>query len=354
MNPFNSPQPPQQPQGSGSEPPSSPFGTPPAGGSPFGSQPTSGSPFGGQPQSPFGGQPQSPFGASPQAAFGAGGPGHTGPLGPRRSGPNKLLIAVLVLVPLIAVGIALFVGARATNDAVEDAEATQQQVAEQVAEQLDGAEDALAEATEDLAGAADGLTDAAGSLVEDALDDVAGVTVPPVDATPGTAAAPTTEPVIPATVPPTIEPFVGDGAAQVVAAFTENLGVDQLRALEIVLYPEYAIATLQDPAIPENVDRYLWRTGQIGAPDPVRLVGDGDLETALYTADEVNWAAIPSLVAGAREAVAIPNGEVSHLIVHRPLPFSTDVQIRIFVTSDRDSGYVDASADGTIISVNGA
>ncbi len=350
MNPFNSPQPPQNPQGHGADPPTSPFGAPSGTSSFGGPSGGAGSPFGSSPSSPFGASPSNPFGGGQQG-------GHVGPLGPRRSGPNKALIVILVLVPLIAVGIALYFGTRAANDVVEDAEAAQQQVVEQVAEQVDGADEALAGALDDLEAATDEVTGAAGSLVEDALDDVAAVTVPPADPAdpaPG-ATTPAPEPTAPpATVPVAIEPFVGDGAAQVVAAFADARGADPLRALQIVLYPEYAIASVQDPSIPANVDRYLWRNGSIGVPDPVRLVGDGDLEAALYSVDEVNWSAIPALVAGARDAVAIPGGEVSHLIVHRPLPFSTDIQIRVFVTSDRDSGYVDASADGAILTVNGA
>lgn len=167
------------------------------------------------------------------------------------------------------------------------------------------------------------------------------------DSTPSTENAPSPE------VVPTSETlFEGDRVGPVVDEIAVARGGDQLRVLKMVIYPEYVIGDVQDPAIPENVDQYLWRGGLEG-PDPVRLLGVDDLEAALYSADEMDWSVIAPVVAGAPAAVQIPDGEVTHVIVERPLPFSADVRMRVFVVGERDSGFVDADATGAVIAIDG-
>lgn len=166
--------------------------------------------------------------------------------------------------------------------------------------------------------------------------------------------APSTEPAaVPADVDPTAGSlFEGDRVGPVVDEIAAARGADPLRVLRMLVYPEYAFGEVQDPSIPENVDEYRWR-GELEAPEPVRLIAVDDLEAALFTADEVDWSAIAPLVAGAPGAVQIPDGEVTHVIVERPLPFSADVRMRVFVNGARDSGYVDADANGVIIAIDG-
>jgi hypothetical protein len=123
--------------------------------------------------------------------------------------------------------------------------------------------------------------------------------------------------------------------------------------LSAMLYPEYASFSVQDPAIAANVDNFTWRGGAVGEAQPVQLVGDGDLEAALYGAAEVDWAAISALVAEAPAAVSVEDGQVTHVVIERALPFSSDIRIRVFVSGTRDSGFVDGAADGTMISING-
>jgi hypothetical protein len=146
--------------------------------------------------------------------------------------------------------------------------------------------------------------------------------------------------------------FEGDRVRSVIEEIAVARGADPLRVLRLVIYPEYLFADVQDPAIPENVDEYQWR-GELRAAEPVRLVGVEDLETSLFSADEVDWSAIASLVAGAPQAVQIDDGEVTHAIVERPLPFSTDIRIRVFVVGARASSFVDADANGTVIAIDG-
>ncbi len=45
-------------------------------------------------------------------------------------------------------------------------------------------------------------------------------------------------------------------------------------------------------------------------------------------------------------------GEVTHVIVTRDLPFSPNIVIRVYVNGPRNSGFVEADAQGTILAVN--
>lgn len=149
---------------------------------------------------------------------------------------------------------------------------------------------------------------------------------------------------------PVVDLFEGTGAAEVIDEVAAARGADPLRILRALLSPEYAFVQAQDPSIPENVDEYRWRDTLAGAV-PVRLTGSGDLEQQLYSADEVDWATIPALVAAAPTLTEIPDGVVTHVIVERPLPFSEDVRMRVFVGGERNNGYVDADAMGNVIDV---
>lgn len=175
-------------------------------------------------------------------------------------------------------------------------------------------------------------------------------------ATPETAAPAATD--VPATAPPLSVPgpvdLFADGQARaMVAEVAEARGADPLRVLKAAIYPTYSFVQVQDPSRAENVDEYAWRDGRLqGDPAPVRLVGDGDLEANLFSSDEVRWNTIPRLVAGAVEATGVEDGEVSHVIVQRDLPFSDAVVIRVYVTGPRQSGFLEADANGDVIEVN--
>jgi hypothetical protein len=148
--------------------------------------------------------------------------------------------------------------------------------------------------------------------------------------------------------------FADRQAADGVAAIASETGASPLRILEVNLYPTYVIADVQDPNATTNVVEYMLRDNRVGDPAPVTLTGDGDLETNLFSDTDVNWAAIPTLVGSALENID-KDGSVTHVHVARNLPFSSDIQIRVFVDAGSGGGaggYVDADAQGKIVSVN--
>lgn len=180
------------------------------------------------------------------------------------------------------------------------------------------------------------------------------ITIPQVTV-PGATAAPTvvvpTQPAAPTTAVP-LDLLTSDQLPAVIAQIATARGAAPLRILSANLYGEYVIVQVQDPNIPANVDQYMWRNGTVGAPEPVTLMGDGDLEANLFSDSEVNWAAIPGLVATALAQIPIEGATVTHINVERNLPFSADVQIRVFVDGTRGSGFLDADAQGNVLEVN--
>ena len=175
-------------------------------------------------------------------------------------------------------------------------------------------------------------------------------TVVPVTAIPDTT-IPVPETTLP--VPPTaINLFDGTQTNDVIVGIAAARAASPLRILEVNLYPTYAFAQVQDPNTPANVDEFDWRDGTVAPPVPVQLTGDGDLESNLFSDNEVNWASIPGLVGAALAQIPIEGAQVTHVHIARNLPFSADVQIRVFVDGTRNSGYLDADAQGNIIAVN--
>jgi hypothetical protein len=180
------------------------------------------------------------------------------------------------------------------------------------------------------------------------------ITIPQITI-PGVTTAPSavvpTQPAAPTTTAP-LDLLTSDQLPAVIAQIATARGAAPLRILSANLYGEYVIVQVQDPNISANVDQYMWRNGTVGTPDPVTLTGDGDLESNLFSDTEVNWAAIPGLVATALAQIPIEGATVTHINVERNLPFSADVQIRVFVDGTRGSGFLDADAQGNVLEVN--
>ena len=143
-------------------------------------------------------------------------------------------------------------------------------------------------------------------------------------------------------LPDDVETLLEDGGVKaVVGAFEDEIG-SPLRVTELVVYPDYAFATAQDPAIPTNLDRYGWRSGDVSSPDAQS--NQDDLETALFSTDEVNYDVIANIAAQAPTALGIPDGETSYIIITRTGFGEGEVVVRYYVNSERDSGYLETRA----------
>jgi len=143
-------------------------------------------------------------------------------------------------------------------------------------------------------------------------------------------------------LPDGVETLWGPGAAQaVVDAFTAEIGASPLRMTEALFYTDYAFVTVQDPAIPTHIDEYGWRSASVSAPSPE--TNDPDLETKLFASTDVNWGLVNALTEAAPAALAIEQGEVTHVMVRKD-SFSGVLVIDVYVSGPRDSGYLQADA----------
>jgi hypothetical protein len=162
------------------------------------------------------------------------------------------------------------------------------------------------------------------------------------------------------TIVPTSEPapvdldlFAGDLPA-VYAELLQAAGSPS-QVLEIAVYDSYAFLAYRDPANPGNVDRRMWRDGEVGAAEanPIDDRVNPDTEPQLFGPTEIDPAIVARLIADAPTHYEIPTA-VSHVLIDRFLPFDERVLIRVYATpTDGRSGggYVSYDTAGTMVRV---
>jgi hypothetical protein len=162
---------------------------------------------------------------------------------------------------------------------------------------------------------------------------------------------------VPATVAPAPAPaalalFADGGAPALIAAFDAAISGEPSRFMQVLIYPDYAFVSAQDAGIPDHVDEYPWRDGVVGASSPVTLVGTGDLEATLWSANEVDWTFLARAVTEAPGLTTVEEGVVSHIIVDRSV-FTPDfaITVKVYVSGPRGGGYVEYTPAGQLIQV---
>jgi hypothetical protein len=159
---------------------------------------------------------------------------------------------------------------------------------------------------------------------------------------------PTTEP-----APVDLDLFAGDLPA-VYAQLLQAAGSPG-QILEIAVYDSYAFLAYRDPADAGNIDRRMWRDGEVGAAEanPIDDRVSPDTEPQLFGPAEVDPAIVARLIADAPSHYAIPT-TVSHVLIDRFLPFDERVLLRVYATpTDGRSGggYVSYDTAGTLVRV---
>lgn len=116
----------------------------------------------------------------------------------------------------------------------------------------------------------------------------------------------------------------------------------EIRARELTLQAE-------DASTPGAVVELHFRDGKVSEPEHATLRGKGLLADNLFDASELKLEAIPELLREAVRRVDAESGTVDLVLVRRNLPDSEDVRLRVYVTSPRRSGYVDADGSGQLL-----
>lgn len=155
--------------------------------------------------------------------------------------------------------------------------------------------------------------------------------------------------------PPTAGAFYLGAEATTILPLLKTKAGAKLIAREIVIYPAYAVAELSDASDPTLVSRYLVRDGAAGDPSPVKLLSiqQKKLSQELFDPDPIDWAAVPRMAKDAAAKVNAPITNVSHCVIHRPIPFGTDVRLRFFVKRpDGKSAFLDYDVKGVLQKVH--
>ena len=139
-------------------------------------------------------------------------------------------------------------------------------------------------------------------------------------------------------------------------AIERRVGAEPARITDASVYGEYVIVEAQDPDVPDHIDRYTWRDGEVTGPEPVHLSGtQEDIESALYPTSSVSWRDIPGLVRKAERHLerAVPprieEPEASYVVVERSSTLDGRVTIRVSVDGPRRSGWAELTPAGEIL-----
>ena len=174
--------------------------------------------------------------------------------------------------------------------------------------------------------------------------------------TPGSNGLATTLPPAP-TTPATDFP---DGAATLFDGGAPRAVVEQMSFVlagapltQVVITPDFAVATAQDPSNPGQQIAAQWRDRTVSNADITSSGGSQDLSFSLFTEADVNWEAIAGLVQQAPGLLGLADGKVTQVQVQRigtgnPPP----VVIDVYVEGPSGKGYVEASASGDVQSAN--
>ena len=151
----------------------------------------------------------------------------------------------------------------------------------------------------------------------------------------------------------------GDGLPDVMAELNEVVGGDPTRYGDVSIYPEYAVVEAQDPEALDHIDRYTWRDGEVGEPEPVHLSGpQEEVDLELFPETNVPWDELPGWAERAEEAtatnepVAIEDPVASYILVRRSFSDDRPITVSVYINGPRRSGYVEFDTAGEIIMTN--
>jgi hypothetical protein len=116
--------------------------------------------------------------------------------------------------------------------------------------------------------------------------------------------------------------------------------------LRVEVRPREIVLQAEDATNPGAVLEFHYRDGKVGEPEHATLRGKGQLSGNVFDPNEVKLEAIPSLSREAVRRVDPEQGEVELVVVRRNLPESSDVRLRVYVSSPRWNGHLEADSSG--------
>jgi hypothetical protein len=138
-----------------------------------------------------------------------------------------------------------------------------------------------------------------------------------------------------------------------VAAVAASLGVDdfEVRTLTVTPLDGTVVLDVRDPAVPENLDRYVVHRESVWQVEPIRLSAGDDLDTQTFPVSGVALDQVEAMVDTALAEFAA-GGYVSALTIYRSEDDSADdIVITLALESPRAAGTALFTADGDLIEV---
>jgi hypothetical protein len=140
-----------------------------------------------------------------------------------------------------------------------------------------------------------------------------------------------------------------DDAHAIPTKFGATVG-GQVKFLELTVYPQYAVAQIQDPHKRENVDQYELRSGDVTREGPVKFMGKpptaSQLDAVCVDAAGMDFGVVPKIIKDAGDRMKYDGAHVTHLIFKRNLPFSKNALWRVYVDGERQSGSAEYDVNG--------
>jgi hypothetical protein len=118
------------------------------------------------------------------------------------------------------------------------------------------------------------------------------------------------------------------------------------RLLRLEIRPRELVMQAEDANSPGSVIELHYRDGKVGELEHATLRGKGQLPDNLFRLSDVNLEAIPELTRLAVQRVDAESGNADLVLVRRNLPETDEVRLRVYVTSPRQGGYLEADHAG--------
>jgi hypothetical protein len=151
----------------------------------------------------------------------------------------------------------------------------------------------------------------------------------------------------------------GPGAAtKAVDAIAKAVGASPMKVREVLVYPEFLDAEAQDPALPDHLDEYTYRDGEVGPPEAVLLSGpQAEVDAALFPTTAVDWDDLPTIVRRVEKAARtakptpIEDARVNYVIANRSSDPADDgrVELAVYIGGPRRNGYAQVTPTGEIV-----
>lgn len=128
-----------------------------------------------------------------------------------------------------------------------------------------------------------------------------------------------------------------------ISELTNAAGTENPNLLKLSFYDSYAMAEVQNPKKPDDVDAYTYREGRLSGPNPVKLNGDGKIGDNVFPLKDVNIDGIPALTVEILAKLKdVEGGKLIGYSISRNLPFSKEIHVQPLADATRKSVSADA------------